>query len=191
MENWNYVYVEGRATKVEKQEKELRGIIEVERTSGKVDQIPFRSTSLDIEEGNWIGFTGILATENTRDQAGLSHKKMFVLGRRVLHTKGKFCNEVEFNGVLVRKDVIRRTPLGRVVMDIVLAINGDNRRSQYPSAIVWESVAERANDLSIGTSVYVQGRFQSREYRKMTTTGVVEDRTAYEISINSFEVLGD
>lgn len=187
MKKMNIAQIEGQVLQVEKNGILAAGIIEVERTSGVVDKVPFKTIDLDIQQGDWIRFSGHICTENVRDQQGKSHKKMFVLGRK--GDCSYVCkNEIEFNGTLVSKDKLRQTPQGRTILDAVIAINEENGKSYYPAIILWWSSAVMVNDLPIGTNLHIQGRFQSREYKKIFPDGE-EIRTAYEISVRSVELL--
>ena len=188
MENRNEVTLSGRIVRLSQVGLHTEGILEVERNSGAIDRIPFTTKQKVSIHADWVRMFGSVQTKNLKGSDGKNHKKTFVCADRIAiieHSENK--NEVEFTCTLVRKDCLRRTPKGKVVMDIVAAIN-DGNGSQYPSCIVWGSVAENVDCLDIGSELLVQGRFQSREYIK-TTEEFEEVRVAYEISVKTVEVL--
>lgn len=95
-------------------------------------------------------------------------------------------NHVLLTGTLCKPPVYRRTPLGREICDGMLAVNRPYHRSDYLPVIFWGKTAQRAAELSVGTSLAIEGRLQSREYVKQLDTRA-ETRTAYEISVVEME----
>ena len=80
--------------------------------------------------------------------------------------------------------VLRRTPLGRDICDLLLAVNRKYRRADYLPCIAWGSLALACSRLEVGDSLRLDGRLQSRTYLK-TLGETTQERTAYEISISS------
>ena len=74
-----------------------------------------------------------------------------------------------------------RTPLGREICDVMLAVPRAFHRADYLPCILWGKIAQQVSCLHTGDILYVEGRLQSRIYTKLTENGAVE-RTAYEIS---------
>ena len=171
----NKVVIEGYVKSVNSQSSEA--VLVVKRNSGINDYIPIKTYD-QIEEGAHISLVGSLNTKNIKDENGKSHKKMYVWGN-VVDPTNTYINDVEFDGVICKKDVLRVTPQGRIIIDFIVAVNSGYRRSSYVSCIAWSGSARWVEDLEIGTKVHVKGRFQSRDYLKDNET-----RTAYEISIN-------
>lgn len=190
MGNKNEVRLQGRIVHMECKDDTTKGIIEVERNSGVIDRIPFTTKQKVSIHAEWVKLRGRLQTRNSKDKDGKVHKHMYVYAERISNQEID-ChhseNEIEFFGTLVHKDVLRKTPKGKTIMNIIVAIN-DEDRSQYPSVIVWGNVAENVDCLPIGTDLYIKGRFQSREYMKETENGV-KVRTAYEISVSTAGVM--
>lgn len=190
MKTQSFVYIVGTVENLKEEQGIQKGIIISQRTSGVIDKIPFEySGKEDILEGQ-ATIAGKIETRNVRDKQGKSHKQMFINASVYINSNMSFevdKNQVEMSCLLVKKDKLRTTPLGKQVMDIVVAIN-DNGKSYYPSCIVWESTAEVVEQLPIGTKMKIQGRFQSRDYEKVLGDRK-EIRTAYEISIGCVEVV--
>ena len=76
----------------------------------------------------------------------------------------------------------RRTPLGREICDLLLAVNRPYGRADYLPCIAWGSLAALCGGMAVGDTLRLEGRLQSREYRKVVD-GESVTRTAYEISI--------
>ena len=178
----NKVVIEGY---VESMDKALqKGVMAVRRNSGVTDYIPFKCSDT-IEEESHVALSGSLNTYNVIGEDGKRHKKMFVWGN-VKDPTNSYENEVEFEGVICGKDVLRTTPQGRVIMDFVVAVNSGYHKSSYISCIVWSGSARHVNNLPIGTKVHVKGRFQSRDYSKGENV-----LTAYEISVSEIYSVDD
>ena len=91
-------------------------------------------------------------------------------------------------GALCKEPVFRRTPTGREICDLLLAVNRRYGRADYLPCIAWGALARRCAELEVGDAVRLEGRFQSRTYTKVEN-GVSSQRTAYEISIMRLETL--
>lgn len=87
-----------------------------------------------------------------------------------------------------KKPLYRKTPNGREISDILVAINRTNsNKSDYIPCIAWGRNAMYAAELEVSNKISVCGRFQSREYVKHLEDGTQETRVAYELSISSFD----
>lgn len=187
MEHQNLIYLNGEIIKIQHREERglTRGIISVERSSGVEDKIPFVMAYDSTLQLGRVEMAGKVATRNVKDKNGNTHKKIFVsVNNWVNAVEQTWLNRVELNGVLCKKDVLRVTPFGKTIMDIVIAVNEENGKSYYPSAIVWEQTAEKLDNFPVGTQLRIKGRFQSREYLKENIS-----KTAYEISVGFLEVI--
>ena len=91
-------------------------------------------------------------------------------------------NQIQLSGILCRTPTLRRTPLGRSISDLILAVPRSYGRADYLPVIAWGQVASQVCTLEAGAPLSLEGRVQSRVYRKVTETGP-EERTAYEVSV--------
>ena len=89
-------------------------------------------------------------------------------------------------GTVCRPPVYRRTPLGREICDVMLAVNRAYRRSDYLPCILWGQNAQAAQAYPVGMTLLLTGRMQSRDYLKRLPDRT-EQRTAFEISAISAE----
>ena len=100
---------------------------------------------------------------------------------------GENPNEIFINGFICKPPVYRKTPFGREITDLIVAVNRAFNRSDYIPAIAWGRNAIFAEKLEVGTNVQIWGRLQSREYVKRLSDTESETRTAYELSITKIE----
>lgn len=100
-------------------------------------------------------------------------------------------NEVVLIGHICKKPIYRKTPFGREIADLLLAVNRAYSKSDYIPAIAWGRNARFCDRLEVGAEVKAVGRVQSRKYEKKHEDGTVEEKVAYEVSISSLEVINE
>ena len=100
-------------------------------------------------------------------------------------------NEVVLDGYICKKPIYRKTPFGREIADVLLAVNRAYNKSDYIPTIAWGRNARFCQNLEVGTKVKLVGRVQSRMYEKKHEDGTVENRVAYEVSIGSLEIVDE
>lgn len=98
-------------------------------------------------------------------------------------------NQVILNGFLCKAPVYRKTPFGREIADILLAVNRSYNKSDYIPCITWGRNAKFANNLEVGQNVIITGRMQSRKYNKKLENGEIIEKTAYEVSVSKLEMV--
>lgn len=91
-------------------------------------------------------------------------------------------NEIILHGFLCKSPTYRKTPFGREIADILLAVNRAYGKSDYIPCIAWGRNARYMSSLQVGTAVVVTGRVQSRAYTKKLGD-TEEERVAYEVSV--------
>jgi len=96
---------------------------------------------------------------------------------------------VVLTGYICKKPIYRKTPFGREIADILLAVNRAYNKSDYIPCIAWGRNARFFENIAVGTEVKIAGRVQSRTYEKKISEDQVEKRVAYEVSIGSLEVI--
>ena len=102
--------------------------------------------------------------------------------------RSEMTNHIELDGYICKEPVYRKTPLGREIADILLAVNRPYGKSDYIPCISWGRNARYANEFDVGSRCRVIGRIQSREYMKKLSEEQVEKRVAYEVSVSKLEV---
>ena len=100
-------------------------------------------------------------------------------------------NQIFLDGYICKEPIYRKTPLGREIADLLLAVNRPYGKSDYIPCICWGRNARFASGFEVGTRCAVWGRIQSREYVKKITETEAERRVAYEVSVSKLEQLED
>ena len=100
-------------------------------------------------------------------------------------------NQIFLDGYVCKPPIYRKTPLGREIADILLAVNRPCAKSDYIPCICWGRNARWAGSLEVGAHLQVSGRVQSREYTKKIGEEEVERRVAYEVSVSKIDLVED
>ena len=98
-------------------------------------------------------------------------------------------NQIFLDGYICKPPVYRKTPLGREIDDLLLAVNRPYGKSDYIPCICWGRNARYASAFTVGGHVLVWGRIQSREYIKKIGESETEKRIAYEVSVSKLEYM--
>ena len=158
----------------------------VERLSGLADKLTVIASAPQLEavplrEGDTVTVRGQLRSFNNK--SGQGSRLVISVFAHVLEKGGETpLNVIQLSGVLCKPPVLRRTPLGREISDIILAVNRRYGRADYLPCIAWGAVAQQTAAMTTGDRLTVEGRVQSRTYTKVEN-GVSTERTAYEVSI--------
>ena len=96
-------------------------------------------------------------------------------------------NQIFLDGYICKPPIYRKTPLGREIADLLLAVNRPYGKSDYIPCICWGRNARYASAFEVGGHVLLWGRIQSREYIKKLGENQTEKRTAYEVSVSKLE----
>lgn len=98
-------------------------------------------------------------------------------------------NQIYLDGYICKEPIYRKTPLGREIADLLLAVNRPYGKSDYIPCICWGRNARFASNFSVGTRCEIWGRIQSREYMKRISDEDTEKRVAYEVSVSKLELI--
>jgi len=158
----------------------------VPRLSGTEDTLNILASarllqSCPIVPGKTVEAEGEIRSFNNRSGPG-SRLVITLFARRLEPSDEEPCNSVLLSGTLCKPPVLRRTPLGRDICDILLAVNRHYGRADYLPCISWGTLATTCGSLKVGEGITLEGRLQSREYRKLVS-GENQIRTAFEISV--------
>ncbi len=165
--------------------KFYRFTLEVPRLSGNTDLLPIVAeenlvNALDPDGGEMVLVQGQIRSHNVRSD-GIRHLLIFVFAQSLVCEDGEPVNDVILEGPLCREPIYRRTPLGREICDIMLAVPRAFRRADYLPCILWGRTAQEGSNCHTRDRVRICGRLQSRSYTKVTDDGP-QERTAYEVS---------
>lgn len=172
----------------------FRFTLEVPRLSGTVDTLNIVASEKVLEEadlsgGEMLTVTGQIRSHNIRSD-GTRHLLIFVFAAKIVAEDGPPINDVILEGPLCKEPILRRTPLGREICDVMLAVPRMFHRADYLPCILWGRTAQEVSTLHVRDTVRIFGRLQSRAYTKVTEDGP-QERVAYEISALSAEYTED
>ncbi|MGN0704892.1 MAG: single-stranded DNA-binding protein [Lentihominibacter sp.] len=141
--------------------------------------------------GDHIDISGQVRTYN-READGRNKLEVTVFVQRIdycLIDECDYDNQVHIEGFICKNPVRRRSPLGREICDLMIAVNRMYNKSDYIPAIAWGRNAVFSENLQVGDKIGLNGRIQSRDYRKYTEDGHLINKTAYEVSISEIETI--
>ncbi len=171
--------------------------VQVKRLSNSEDRIPLMVSErlIDVSQdyiGEFIMVSGQFRSYNRHDE----QKNRLVLSVFVREVEfieeeldGAKTNNIFLDGYICKLPVYRKTPLGREIADLLLAVNRPYGKSDYIPCICWGRNARFASTFEVGEHVQVIGRIQSREYIKKLSEKEAEKRVAYEVSVSKLECL--
>ena len=171
--------------------------LEVPRLSGNEDIIPITISerliaNFDLTIGRKVVIEGQFRSYNSYENEK-NKLVLTVFAKDIIDYKEEqeenVSNEVVLNGYVCKKPIYRKTPFGREISDILLAVNRAYNKSDYIPCIAWGRNARFCENMEVGTEVKIVGRVQSRTYEKKFEDGRTEQRVAYEVSIGSLEVI--
>lgn len=169
-----------------------RFYLSIERLSGAEDIVPVIAPesllhTIDPSGGGMLLIHGQVRSHNYRED-GIRRLLIFLFATDILADDGPPMNELTIEGPICKDPIYRRTPLGREICDIMLAVPRGFHRADYLPCILWGKTAQEISQCGIRDKVQIHGRLQSRVYTKALENGV-EERTAYEISALSAQIL--
>jgi len=175
--------------------------VEVKRTSGAVDYVPIVVSNFVIPDistrtfkGKYVEIEGEFRSYNQLGEDEKYHLILFLYVREINFGDEERANMDEddnfifLDGYICKKPLFRKTPVGSLLTEILLAVNRKYRSDHIP-CICWNGLALATRKLEVGDRIQVKGRIQSREYLKRYSPDSDEGeiRTAYEISCISFK----
>ena len=169
----------------------------VKRLSNSEDRIPVMISERLIDvtqdyEGEYIQVYGQFRSYN-RHEEKKNRLVLSVFAREVSFVEEEDdsvkSNQIFLDGYICKPPVYRKTPLGREIADLLIAVNRPYGKSDYIPCICWGRNARYASAFAVGGHVLIWGRIQSREYIKRLSETESEKRTAYEVSVSKLEYL--
>ena len=169
----------------------------VKRLSNSNDRIPLMISErlIDVTQdytGEAIKVSGQFRSYN-RHEEQKNRLVLSVFVREVEFIDGELdgakTNHILLEGYICKKPVYRKTPLGREIADLLLAVNRPYGKSDYIPCICWGRNARYASGFEVGEHVQILGRIQSRDYVKKISETETQTRTAYEVSVSKLECM--
>lgn len=171
--------------------------ISVKRLSDFVDYIPVMVSEriIDVSRdyvGQYVYISGQFRSFN-RHEEKKNRLVLSVFAREVEFLEEVYDEDAEnsifLDGYVCKEAIYRKTPLGREISDLLIAVNRSYGKSDYIPCICWGRNARFASEFQVGAHVQIQGRIQSREYVKKLSETEVEHRTAYEVSVSKIDYI--
>lgn len=177
--------------------------VQVKRLSGDVDEINLIISDRliigkNLEIGTIVEINGQLRSYNYYTEKENRRRLLLNIFVRDIRTVSdselredeelETTNEVELIGHICKKPIYRKTPFGREISDILVAVNRPYGKSDYLPCIAWGRNARFSENLEVGQVIRIVGRMQSRQYNKELQDGTSEERVAYEVSIGTLEL---
>lgn len=165
--------------------------LSVSRLSDQVDELPITISErllseFNINVGDVITVEGQFRSYN-KIEGMRSRLMLTVFVREVLTTCEEHLanpNQIEIVGYICKQPIYRTTPFKREICDVLLAVNRAYNKSDYIPCILWGRNARYIKSMPVGARLSVVGRVQSRKYQKITDTGEIQERVAYEVSVS-------
>ena len=169
----------------------------VKRLSDSEDRIPLMVSERLVDvtqdyEGEYIMVQGQFRSYNRHEE---KHNRLVlsVFAREVRFVEEEDdsvpVNQIFLDGYICKPPVYRKTPLGREIADLLMAVNRPYGKSDYIPCICWGRNARYASAFAVGGHVLIWGRIQSREYVKKLGENQAEKRIAYEVSVSKLEYM--
>ena len=171
--------------------------IKINRLSDVYDILPMTVSErlieeLDFKNNKFVTVSGQLRSYNKN--VGEKNKLILTVFVREIKPKeeeNKDPNSIFLDGYICKRPVYRKTPLGREITDLLVAINRPYNKSDYIPSIVWGRNAKFAKSLKVGDRIQIWGRVQSREYEKKREDGEPIKKVAYEVSISKIKKMSE
>ena len=169
----------------------------VKRLSDSFDRIPVMISErlIDVTQdyrGEFIQISGQFRSYN-RHEEKKNRLVLSVFAREAAFVEAEDdkvkSNQILLDGFICKPPVYRKTPLGREIADMLVAVNRPYGKSDYIPCISWGRNARFASNFEVGSRVQIWGRIQSREYVKKLEDDRTEKRTAYEVSVSKMEAI--
>ena len=174
-------------------EKFYNAKIKINRLSDSSDILPMTVSErliqeLDFEKNKHVNVIGQLRSYNKN--VGEKNKlilTVFVREIKPIDEENKDPNSIYLDGYICKRPTYRKTPLGREITDLLVAINRPYNKSDYIPSIVWGRNAKFARNLKVGDRIQMWGRIQSREYEKKIDEETIVKKVAYEVSVSKIK----
>ena len=169
--------------------------LEVARISGYQDLISVTISTrllngIQLREGDHVFLEGQIRTYNRfKDGKNRLMITVFATYFEIYEQTGQDENVVELEGYICREPFYRVSPLGREISDLMIAVNRMYGKSDYVPCIAWGRNAKYSRMLQVGQRIKIEGRLQSREYKKKNSEGELIPGLAREVSIHKIEAL--
>lgn len=171
--------------------------IQVKRLSDAEDRIPVMVSErlVDVTQdpvGEYVEIRGQFRSYNKHEE---DHNRLILslFAREISYANKEeepdHLNKILLDGYICKPPVYRKTPFGREIADVLLAVNRAYDKSDYIPCICWGRNARYASSFEVGSHLQMEGRIQSRKYVRKLDEENTEKRVAYEVSVSGLECM--
>lgn len=171
--------------------------IQVKRLSDAEDRIPVMVSErlVDVTQdpvGEYVEIRGQFRSYNKHEE---DHNRLILslFAREISYANKEeepdHLNKILLDGYICKPPVYRKTPFGREIADVLLAVNRAYDKSDYIPCICWSRNARYASSFEVGSHLQMEGRIQSRKYVRKLDEENTEKRVAYEVSVSGLECM--
>lgn len=179
------------------EEKYYKFFVKVKRLSDIHDELPIIVSEklVNVDELNIGDVVYIKGQVRSHNQVIENQRSKLILSvftkeiEKVSQDEDTSLNEVTFNGYICKAPIYRKTPLGREIADVLIAVNRAYKKSDYIPCILWGRNAKFCENLEVGSKISVSGRMQSRIYSKKTENDEIQNMVAYEVSVSMLKLI--
>ncbi len=173
--------------------------VKVQRLSDSSDVLPLMISErlIDVTEdykGCFVAVNGQFRSYN-RHEERKNKLVLSVFAREIFFVdemeESAKTNQIYLDGYLCKEPIYRKTPLGREIADLLIAVNRPYGKSDYIPCICWGRNARYASNFKVGERCGIWGRIQSRDYIKKVDEEHAEKKVAYEVSVSKLEIYDD
>lgn len=169
--------------------------IETSRLSDVIDILPVTISERLIDKdsfkiNNIVAINGqIRSYNNIIDEK--NHLVLTIFAKEIDFNieENKNPNQIVLNGFVCKPPIYRKTPFGREIADVLLAVNRSYNKSDYIPCIIWGRNAKFASELEVSDNIKISGRIQSRNYQKKLENDEIIEKVAYEVSVSKIELI--
>ena len=177
------------------EEKFYKFYLETKRLSQSYDELPIIVSERlidinELKEGTLLKVEGQFRSYNQLT-GSKSKLVLSIFAKEIIKSDDEkiiTLNDATFVGYICKNPIYRKTPLGREIADVLIAVNRSYKKSDYIPCILWGRNAKFCETLNVGAMVKLNGRIQSRKYEKKNENGEAIPMVAYEVSIAKFSV---
>ena len=175
-------------------EKFFKTTISVKRQSDTIDDIPVIVSERLIEKDtnykdSRVKIIGQLRSFNDKTKNEEKPKLViFIFAKDFFICNENYKNDVTLTSYLCKVPFYRKSPSGREISDLIIAVNRSYNKSDYIPCVLWGRNARYSKTFSVSDELKLNGRLQSRVYTKLID-GDAESRVAYELSVNCIQLI--
>lgn len=156
----------------------------VTKENGKEDllNIKFKRFSNKYNENDLVTLIGNIRTYNQKIN-GKNKVEVYVFTYFDQPEDESIINEVELKGTLCKSNGLRKTRVGKDVIDFIVLSNVNNLYSYIP-CVAWGKEAKQISKMNLGEEISIKGQLVSREYKKMLDDKNFQIKVAHEVNIS-------